>query len=98
MMELHVCDGRGTTLRVFALGDTPELLVGRDDSCDVRIAARSVSREHCVIECDGQDFFIRDLDSTSGTIVRGQPVNRMRVESGIEVDVGPARLRFIEAS
>ena len=50
MLEVHVCNGQGTMLKAFALGDSSELLVGRDDSCDIRIVASSVSREHCSIE------------------------------------------------
>lgn len=96
MMELHVCDRRGSLLRAFALGDHSELIVGREEHCDVRIRARSVSREHCAIEREGDEVYLRDLGSTCGTLVDGKPVERIRVENGTEVHVGPAVLKFFD--
>ena len=95
MMELHVCNRSGTVLRAFALGDVEdELIIGRDEHCDVQIRSRSVSREHCAIENDGQGLLLRDLGSTCGTLLNGERVERVRVASGLEVSVGPAVLRF----
>ena len=39
MMELHICNRSGAVLRSFALGDNVEVIVGRDETCDIRIAA-----------------------------------------------------------
>jgi adenylate cyclase len=95
MMELHICSRKtGSLLRAFALGEASEVLVGRDDSCDVRIQAPSVSREHCAIERDGEDFVLRDLGSTVGTFVEGKRVDRVNLRDGMEVVVGPALLKF----
>ena len=58
MMELHVCNRSGALLRSFALGDSVEVLVGRDEGCDIRIVSQSVSREHCVIEQQGEDLVL----------------------------------------
>lgn len=98
MMELHVCNRDGTVLRAFALGDTKELIVGRDESCDVRIMSRSVSREHCAIEQDGERLVLRDLDSSAGVFVNGSRVNKVNLEDGVEVVVGPAVLKFYESN
>jgi pSer/pThr/pTyr-binding forkhead associated (FHA) protein len=98
MLEIHVCDRRGTLLRSFALGDNPEVLVGRDEGCDVRIAAPSVSREHCTIEQEGGDIFVRDLNSAGGTYVDGNRVSRVRVTEGMQVTIGPALLRFVDVA
>jgi pSer/pThr/pTyr-binding forkhead associated (FHA) protein len=97
MMELHVCNRAGALLRAFALGDSREVIVGRDESCDVRIASQSVSREHCAIEQQGEDLFLRDLNSTGGVFVDGKRVEKIRIEDGIEVIVGPAVLKFYES-
>ena len=97
MMELHVCNKAGTLLRAFALGDNAEVIVGRDESCDVRIVAQSVSREHCAIEQDGDDLVLRDLGSTGGTFLKGEKVEKVLLRDGMEIAVGPALLKFFEA-
>lgn len=96
MMELHVCDHSGSLLRAFALGDEAEVIVGRDETCDVQIRSGCVSREHCAIERDGDGHILRDLDSKAGTLVMGTKINQIRVQDGLEVGVGPALLRFID--
>ena len=98
MMEVHVCDRAGTMLRAFAIGDSAELIVGRDDSCDIRIMSKSVPREHCSIEeSDDGSLVLRDLGSTAGTYVNGDRVDSIRLEDGVEVRVGPAVLKFYDA-
>lgn len=97
MLELHVCDKKdGSLLKAFALGDSDEVLVGRDDSCDVKIHAKSVSREHCVIERENDQFILRDLGSTGGTYANGEKVDRVTIQDGLEITVGPAVLKFFE--
>jgi len=95
-MELHVCNRSGALLKSYALGDAVEVLVGRDETCDVRIASRSVSREHCLIEQQGDGMVLRDLDSTGGTFVEGARVETVRLRDGMEATVGPAVLKFYE--
>ena len=97
MLEIHVCNQQGKLLRAFALGDSDEVLVGRDENCDIQIRAKSVSREHCTIEREGQDFVLRDLGSTGGTFLDGKRVDRVRLRDGIAVTVGPAVLKFFES-
>ena len=98
MLELQVLNARtGDMVKAFALGDTDELIVGRDQECDIRINATNVSREHCTIEQAGQDTVLRDLRSTGGTFLNGEKVEEIRIEDGMEFKVGPAILRFIQS-
>ena len=97
MMELHVCNKTGALLRSFALGEHAEILIGRDEGCDVRILAKSVSREHCAIEERDGVLTLRDLGSTGGTFVAGNRIDTIPVRSGMEVAVGPAVLKFYES-
>lgn len=94
MLEVHICSRNGALIRAFAVGDTPELIVGRDEECDIRIKAQNVSREHCAIEKEDDGFILRDLGSTGGTFVNGERIDRIRLEDGLEVSVGPAILKF----
>ncbi len=96
MMELHVCDRKGGLLRAFAIGDRSEIIIGRDEHCDVQIRSASISSEHCAIEPDGTGLILRDLDSTSGTLIGGRRVSCVEIRDGLEVMVGPAVLRFVD--
>jgi pSer/pThr/pTyr-binding forkhead associated (FHA) protein len=99
MMELHICSRTGgKVLRKFALGDLQELIIGRDEDCDIRIKSPVVSREHCTIEQDENGALIlTDSDSTCGTFVEDQKIDSVRLEDGLEVVIGPAILKFFDS-
>src|SRR6516225_10162899 len=51
-----------------------QFLVGRDPQCHLRPASPLISKRHCaLIQRDGK-VFIRDFDSTNGTVVNEVPV------------------------
>ncbi len=98
-MELHICArSGGKVLRKFALGDLQELIIGRDEDCDIRIKSPVVSREHCTIEQDDSGkLVLSDSGSTGGTFVEEQKIDSVRLEDGLEVVVGPAVLKFYDS-
>jgi len=96
MLEVHVCNQDGSVLKAFALGDSAEVLVGRDEACDIQIRSQAVSREHCAIERDGEGFLIRDLGSSAGTMLNGSRIDSTKVEDGMEIAIGPAVLKFYQ--
>lgn len=51
-------------------------VVGRNDTCDVRIEHKSISKLHCVLVVAGTQVLVRDLGSTNGTRINGQRVRR----------------------
>jgi pSer/pThr/pTyr-binding forkhead associated (FHA) protein len=51
-------------------------LVGRKESCDLRLDHKSVSKLHCVIVKTDGLLLMRDLGSTNGTRVNGRKVRR----------------------
>ncbi len=97
MLELQVCTRAGRLLRAFALGDRAEIILGRDEHCDIQIRSEQVSEEHLSIESEGEQLMLRDLGSEQGTIVAGHRISRVRVEDGLEAIVGPALIRFVES-
>jgi pSer/pThr/pTyr-binding forkhead associated (FHA) protein len=70
------------------------IVIGRDDTCQVRLAESGVSDRHAAIERRDNGYFILDLDSANGVRVNGQAVHEQRLASGDEVELGSARLLF----
>ncbi len=68
--------------------------LGRSSEADIHIEASDVSRKHLRIERSGGRVSITDLDSTNGTRVNGDPVQRATLRNGDEVLVGMQALRF----
>lgn len=57
------------------------------------LAEPTISRAHAAIGCDGEGFFVQDLDSTNGTLVNGQRRERTPLASGDEIRIGRLHLR-----
>src|SRR5579872_4893785 len=66
MIELIVQSGKhqGKRLRLPPDG---EVIIGRDEECQVRLASSDVSRHHCLLRLTPEGVVARDLDSRNGT-------------------------------
>jgi Nif-specific regulatory protein len=62
--------------------------IGRDSSNTLAISDPSLSRRHCVLTCDGEQWTIRDLESRNGTFVNGAAVRESRVRHGDQISLG----------
>jgi pSer/pThr/pTyr-binding forkhead associated (FHA) protein len=51
-----------------------QFLIGRDPQCHLRPASNMISKRHCALFVRGDKVFIRDFDSTNGTMVNNVPV------------------------
>ncbi len=76
------------------IGDAP-VLVGRSQEADICIAHRSVSREHCRIWREGDDYRVRDLGATNPLRVNEQVAAEATLADGDHVTVGESILKFI---
>ena len=65
--------------------DEMRLLVGCADECDIRINDKSISRQHAWIERRGDEYWVKDNESTIATYINGQ-----RIEPGTEHKLGPS--------
>lgn len=68
---------------------TSSLIVGRSGVCDIYIDDAKMSRQHFVIENDGGDLYVMDLQSRNGTMLNGIHINsRQRLNSGDKICAG----------
>jgi len=79
---------------IFAL-TADALSVGREASNDVQINELSVSRCHCLVRKEGDQYKVIDLDSFNGTFVNGVPVNEHALAHGDQIAIGDTLLLFI---
>ena len=70
------------------------LSIGRDPGNDLVLPDAMVSRRHAVIELRGSQYFIRDCNSSNGSLVNGDRVNERSLRDGDLVAIGTARLLF----
>lgn len=87
-------------VREWPLGETTELVVGRDPDADVHLPDRQVSRRHAIIRREADRYVIVDLDSKNGTWVNGQPVGAQRaLRDGDELSIAARyKLFFVDAN
>jgi pSer/pThr/pTyr-binding forkhead associated (FHA) protein len=64
------------------------MLIGRQEDCQIRIPAASVSRHHCEVVTSGSGVRIKDLGSSNGTFVNGQRVEEADLTAGDVLEIG----------
>jgi pSer/pThr/pTyr-binding forkhead associated (FHA) protein len=71
-----------------------QFLIGRDPECQLRPNSPLVSKRHCaVVQREGR-VFLRDFESTNGTILNEQPLQgEKELRAGDEFKVGPLAFR-----
>jgi pSer/pThr/pTyr-binding forkhead associated (FHA) protein len=75
-----------------------EVGVGRNTDSSVFLDDITVSRAHAVFERHAEDgWSVRDVGSLNGTYVNGEQVDRTKLASGDEVQIGKFKLTFFSA-
>ena len=64
------------------------LVIGRRDSCDIRMAFPNVSGMHCELTFRDGYWSVRDLNSTNGIKVNGERVLKKLLHPGDELMIG----------
>src|SRR5216684_1620644 len=66
--------------------------VGRSTGADFTVDAPLVSRVHCRLSAGATALEVIDLESTNGTFVNGERVDRKTVKTGDRIGVGRVEL------
>ena len=69
----------------------PRTVIGRTNSCDLRIPVPDVSRKHCELVLEDDELVLRDLESSNGTFCNDKRVQEIELEPGDNVMVGPVK-------
>ncbi len=70
--------------------------LGRASKCNVSFPEDSkLSRVHCEIIQDEQDFILIDLHSQNGTHHNGHPITEVILKNGDKINLGKQELTFI---
>jgi pSer/pThr/pTyr-binding forkhead associated (FHA) protein len=95
-IEIRYPDGRAETITLTR----ERTVIGRSPSADIRVNDNRVSREHCVIELDGNRLYVTDLGGSNGTWVGSAKLLanvREPFPQEAVLHVGPAQLRNVTA-
>ncbi|HEX3741138.1 MAG TPA: sigma 54-interacting transcriptional regulator [Terriglobales bacterium] len=71
-----------------------EVSIGRDSSNDLWVADRALSRRHCLLVNQSEQFILRDLGSKNGTLVNGVPVTEQVLRDGDQITIGDSVFVF----
>ncbi len=78
----------------FSLNEA-QVSIGRESASSVSLSHNSVSRRHCLIKRNDNEFVICDLDSFNGTFVNGVPVKEQTLVHADQIKIGSIALLFL---
>ena len=88
MAELIIQSGKHQGKRLTVPAST--IVIGRDETCRIRLASSDVSRQHCALRSTPEGILVRDLGSRNGTLINETPIERETLlNPGDMLRVGP---------
>ena len=90
--RLVVSSGRKVVAEISL--NRPRMVLGRDDSCDISLDSRYVSRYQNLFMETPDGWMLIDLSSTNGCFVNGRRVREHHLRDGDLIAVGHHQLRF----
>lgn len=74
------------------------LTIGRSAACQVQLNNDSVSRRHAQISRSGNEYVLRDLESTNGTFVNDLRIHTTSLVAGDRIHIGNHILKFLSSN
>ncbi len=75
-----------------------KLSIGRNPDNDITIPSSDISRHHCLISVDeDNNFYVKDLNSSNGTYVNNNKIDRIQVHHDDILQVGVDKFAFVLA-
>ncbi|MCE0497005.1 MAG: DUF4388 domain-containing protein [Methylacidiphilales bacterium] len=67
---------------------------GRLPGNEIQLPHPSISSRHCMFVMSGPDIVLRDLNSSNGTYVNGEPITEMILRPGDVIQLGAVQMKF----
>ena len=68
--------------------------VGRTPGNELPLPYPSISSRHCIFILSGPDIVLRDLNSSNGTLVNGEPITEVVLRPGDLIQIGVVEMKF----
>jgi hypothetical protein len=89
--SLFVVDGAGEMHKI----EKDSFVIGRSRNCDLVISSSKVSRQHCTVSRDGEEYFIEDLGSPNGVWRDGVKITKEKIKDGDQFMISDEVLKFV---
>ena len=86
--SLEVLNGSAEGKRIFLTDDAPEMIIGRDPSCDFSINEYVISRQHAKIAKKWGGIALIDMESKNGSFVNNKRVTEEFLHDGDRIALG----------
>jgi predicted component of type VI protein secretion system len=74
----------------------PQFVIGRDPQCNLRPASALISKRHCALLVRDNKVFVRDFDSTNGTLLNDRAVKgEQELHHEDQLTIGPLMFRVV---
>lgn len=74
--------------------DKERVWIGRAPECDIQVEDPRVSSKHARIITILHNSFVEDMDSTNGTILNSQPVDKQELHDGDVISIGSLEVLY----
>ncbi len=70
------------------------IVIGRNGSCDIPLVDFDfLSRQHCVINMEGDILEVTDLESSNGIYFEGKKVNKIQITAMTQISIGDLQVK-----
>ncbi|WNO09891.1 FHA domain-containing protein [Teredinibacter sp. KSP-S5-2] len=84
----------GTTVTIYELRDA--ITIGRHPNCQIRVDDPTVSGHHASLSPEDEGWFLQDVGSTNGVLVKSKKVDRLLMEPGCLFEIGTHEFEFFD--
>ncbi len=87
---------KGAPKKIFTLNKSI-ISIGKGEANDIVLTDDYISTSHCKIENRSGTYFLKDLKSTNGTLLNGEPVVEAILTANAKIKIGQVEVRFSSA-